>query len=253
MTNFNFITADGNTLSGSFNIVPINYPTISSSFILTGEVITSSLSPVSLSLADNTYKVEYNNKNTSNNWYVKTISGSIYSVSGSSITSASVVTFNLANHISNPLAVRTVDIVPINKNTLFNGSFVSQEKVTYTTDNNGSLTVSLIQQPYTVNLNGKNKYISFNILPSGSSCNAKDVIVSNTSTIPVITPINISQFGYTAQVSDLRYALSGSIGTSSYAITASYVLNSNNYINIDGGNPYSIYGGIQQFINGGNP
>ena len=226
MTQLHFITCNSSSLSNYFEIQPIVYPIVSNQKILTAEPVSSSFAPSSMSLADNLYKVEYNDTLTANNWYIQITGSNINLISGSYITgSLCNVYFNLANHVSNPLAVSAIEIQPINKNVMFNGNFVSKEHVTYTTDANGTFTASLIPQPYAVFIKSPVKNTTFNILPSGSSCNAKDVIVSSTNVSSIITPRNNALFAYPASVSDARYMLSGSsvsFNTSSFVTTASF-------------------------------
>ena len=229
--NFNFITANGTLLTSSFNIVPVSYPTIYNSQIIAGECYSNSLAPINLSITDNIYKIEYNDKKTANNWFISSSNNTASYVSASVYSgSFSNVYFDLANLVNSPLSFEVVDIKPLQKNVFFNDSFVSQEAVSYTADTNGTFTASLVPQPYLVTLYSANKTknTTFTILPSGSDCFAKDVITTTNFISSVITPANSANYGYTAQASDARYAFSngsGSVASSSYAVTASYVPN----------------------------
>ena len=208
--NFNFTTCDNVAVTGSFSVVPLNYPEINGQAILDGTIFYSPFSPNTANLASSLYKVEYNTKKVANTWYIQTTGSAFTLVSGSNVTNSSSVTFNLSDHCSNPLAVQNVEIKPVNKSVMYGQSFISQESVFYNADNNGQLIVSLFIQPYTVILHGKIKDTAFTILPSGSSCYASNVIVSSQNCSPIITPQNSAFYAYPVQISDARYMRSGS-------------------------------------------
>ncbi len=229
MVNFQFIKADGTQITKSFSVQPVNYPKISGNYIVSGDAITSSNAPASLNLVgNNIYKVENNLSATHpNTWYISSSASTFTVISGSNISSSMcATTFNLEDIITNPLSIDMVEIAPINKNVVWSGSFVLYSPLVYTTDSTGSFVVSLVQQPYEITLKGIHRDTVFQILPSGSSCNAKDVIVTDSFVSNHITVKSSANYAYTADASDARYARSGSSGGSSvscsYANTASY-------------------------------
>ena len=220
---FNFKTFDGAILSGSFNIIPVNYPGTNNNSILTGDVITSSISPATLVLADDVFKVEYNDQQTSNTWYVQQSSGIVITPLSCSVISASLcnVYFNLADFNLNSLNGRTVKVTPLNSSTVdLNGNYISKESITYTADANGCFTALMLPQVYIVRVQSKIKETVFQILPTGSTCNAKDVMVNGYVKTTSIPPVNNTQVSYTCQASDLRYIQPGQMVSSS--ISASW-------------------------------
>ena len=208
MTNFNFIRADGSQVTTSFDVLPVTYQIVNNNYIVTADPVSSSVSPASMSLATNVYKVE-NNLEATNTWYISVdTTGSIYSVSGSDFTnsgSLSTVTFNFETSNLVPFAVSTVSIQPIYTNVLYSSSFVLNDSILFTTNSSGSFTASLVPMPLKVTCYSKQKKTSFTIIPSGLNCNAKDVIVTSTMVSNAITPSNSATYGYTAQTSNAKY------------------------------------------------
>ncbi len=231
---FNFIKSDSSSVTSSFDVLPVYFPSISASSILTGDVINNCDSPISLSLSDNTYKVENNTRVSTNTWFVNVSSGSLISmISGSTVTgSVTCVAFNLKNFISVPLSTVNVDIWPVNTSVMWNGNFVTKDTLFLATDTNGQLTCSLVPQPYNVLVYGHNKKnTSLQIFPSGSFNNAADIVVSGLNTSTIINPFNSASLGYTAQVSDARYVLAGGFfNSASFAATASYAVKSDSSV-----------------------
>ncbi len=231
---FHFITAEGQVVSKSFSANPITYPLSSGSYVATSDPLPFTGSPQTLNLIDNDYKIECN-RTSHNNWFVhfsgsdSNVTASAKIFSGSYYTgSMATVLFNFIDHNHAALDVNTVHIKPVNENVGFQHSFVLEDTITKTTDGNGSITVTLVPQPYDVIFKGDVKSTPFQILPSGS-CTASAIIVSDYKVARVITPINQSTFGYPATSADVRYVLQGgSIASASYAgyaLSASYAIN----------------------------
>src|SRR5258708_29763164 len=131
---YNFKLADGTLVNQSFQIVPINFPAVSGSYIVNGDIITSSFSPASFDLITNVHKIELN-KGVPNNWYISgsNVTASAAIVSGSYSTgSLCAVTFNNIDNARHLDAGRTISIKPLNKNVGFNDSFILQDTVYYT-------------------------------------------------------------------------------------------------------------------------
>jgi hypothetical protein len=72
---------------------------------------------------------------------------------------------------------------------------------------------------------------------------SSSVYIINADTASYITASNID-----GTILSSSYSVSAS-----YTNTASFALNTNIYVNIDGGSPFTNYGGIQQQIDGGQP
>jgi hypothetical protein len=215
---FQFINADGSSVTSSFSFQPIIYPLTNGSYRVLADVINSSVAPATFSLVDNIYKVE-NNGESSNDWYINQ-SGSV--ISGSTSSGSLVnVTFNLEN--SNGISNLPIyfSLIPINKNIGFidvSGSkfLVTGNRIDCVTDLTGSLTIPLVpNQPYKIKYVGKIKNCIDRILPTTDS-NVNDCIVQSSMVSQTITPQNNSLYSYTAAASDLRYQ------SASYAISASY-------------------------------
>ena len=230
----NFINAAGTQQTGSYSFYPINYPTITNQYQIDGDVISQSSSPnFSQSLANNIYKFESNGLAT-NDWYISASNNNVYSVVSGSAISSSIcqVYFSL---IKSDLSIDSntlVTITPVQKNTIYiNGgssSMVYNDTLSFYTDINGNLTASLLSQPYKVVYQGLVKNTTFKIYPT-ASCNVNQCEVTGFNISNTITTQNQSVYGYTAKTSDLRYILSGSIGSSvssSYASSSSFALNS---------------------------
>lgn len=235
MQTFIFKLVDGTPVTSSFAIVPINFPTVSSSYIVNGDILTSSVAPASFNLNSNVFKVELN-KGSANNWYISasssTVTASAAIVSGSYSTGSlcNVSFFNIDNG-RNLDAGKTISIKPVRKNVGYGDSFILEDTVYHTTDATGSLVVSLVPQTYSVQYHGNFRTEPYSILvPNSGSVNVKDILVTSTNVARVITPKNQSDFAYTAQASDARYlsnatSVSSSV-SASYAGTASVLLGS---------------------------
>ena len=216
--NFNFILADGNMVTSSFTVAPLNYPTVNGYKTVDGDIITGSASPATINLLPNNYKIQ-NNLESTNDWYIAVTTSSFSIISGSTITaSLCAVTFNLED-ITDTNTSASVAITPIYKNVVYSGSFVMGDTVNHATDPTGSLTVNLVPMPYHVSVTGIYRNTKFKIYPTGSSVNANQCIVTGTNVNNTITPQNNAIYGYTAQASDARYMLSGSSGNSFPDIT----------------------------------
>jgi hypothetical protein len=215
---FQFINADGSSVTSSFSFQPIIYPLTNGSYRVLADVINSSVAPATFSLVDNIYKIE-NNGESSNDWYINQ-SGSV--ISGSTSSGSLVnVTFNLENSTGISNLPIYFSLTPINKNIGFidvSGSkfLVTGNRIDCVTDLTGSLTIPLVpNQPYKIKYVGKIKNCIDRILPTTDS-NVNDCIVQSSMVSQTITPQNNSLYSYTAAASDLRYQ------SASYAISASY-------------------------------
>ena len=214
---FRFKLVDGTEVTKSFSLVPVTFPIVSSNnSVVTGDPLDYTTAPKLIDVVDNIYKIECNNK-ASNDWYINSsgsnTTASAHIVSGSYITgSLCSVTFNLVDHGLTPLDVKSVTVAPKESNIGFNDSFILEDGVTSTTNGSGVLTLTLVPTTLDVTVKGTKKNTKFSILPSGSSCYASSVIVTSTNVSRNITPANQANYGYTAQASDARYALSGSVG-----------------------------------------
>jgi len=248
---FNFRLCDWTQVNQSFNIVPINFPIVSGSYIVNGDIITGSSAPVTLDLIPNVFKIELN-KEASNNWFISsstnTTTASTAIISGSyscqidwsdNILWNSIgnewetgvlcaVTFNNLSNARQLDANKPITIKPLGKNLGFNDSFILQDTVNYTTDSTGSLTVTLVPQYYKITYNGGYRNESYIILvPNVATANAKDCIVTSLNVAKVINLQNQSLYAYTAQSSDARYYLTGStVLSASYALVAQTLLGS---------------------------
>lgn len=229
--NFDFCRADGQQVSGSFNLVPISYPVVHGHYMVDGEPMTLTASTTQ-SIVENYYKVELNNS-TTNDWYI--YPAGIYPYGAANIYSGSYstgslcqVAFSLSNHVLNTSSVNSVIIKPVNPNIGFNNCFVTEEALSFTPVN-GNFSCSLVPQAYHVTLKGDKKNTKFNILvPASSSAPAEELIVTTNSVASTINITNQALFAYTAEASDARYLVidnSGSAVSSSYAKTASWATN----------------------------
>ena len=224
---FQFINADGSSVTSSFSFQPVIYPLANGSYRVLADVITSSVAPAQINLFTNVYKVE-NNGESSNDWYINQ-SGSV--ISGSTSSGSLVnVTFNLEN--SNGISNLPIyfSLTPINKNIGFidvSGSnfLVTGNRIECVTDLTGSLTIPLVpNQPYKIKYVGNIKNCIDRILPTTDS-NVNDCIVQSSMVSQTITPQNQAVYGYTAQTSDLRYlGINANVASSSYAVSSSYSL-----------------------------
>lgn len=227
MQTFNFKLVDGTAVTSSFAIVPINFPNVSSSYLVNGDILTSSVAPTSFNLVPNVFKVELN-KGASNNWYISssttTTTASAAIVSGSYSTgSLCSVSFNNIDNGHNLDAGKTISIKPVRKNVGFADSFILEDTVYHVTDATGSLVVSLVPQTYSVQYHGNFRTEPYSIyIPNSGSVNAKDCLVTSTNVARVITSKNSADFAYTAQASDARY-LSNALTVSS-SVSASHAL-----------------------------
>lgn len=253
MLKFKFININGVEVFKTFSVAPITYPITNGSYVVNGDIITGS-SPETLDLIPNTFKVELNHS-CSNNWYIATAdtstTASSFIVSGSYITGSLVnVVFNLQDHVSNPSTIKNVELKAINENIGFNDSFVLEDSLTAITDGLGSFTVSLVPQAYNITFKGIKRFTKFkiNVPNTGSTVNAKDLIVTSANVSSRINIKNQSEMAYTAATSDLRYIQSnGAIASASYsnyAVTASYAHNA-------GGNSETASYGVNGFKVGG--
>jgi len=221
MNTFTFIKADGTLLTNNFEYAPVQFPIISGSKMLTGDVITVPSSPATIHIEDNTYKVGINSRST-NDFYVSVSGGVLSVLSDIQITGVFCsVSVDVANHDSNPASIKSIEFIPRFTGGTFNGAYVVKDSLIYTTDVNGHVTVNLVPGVvYSVLLHGNRRNTPFDIRPTGTSCNAKDVWVSDVNAMPFSPPTNSASFAYPAQVSDKRYMLSGSVVSST---TASYI------------------------------
>ena len=228
MVNFNFILANSSSYTGSFSVVPITYPTVPSiNEIATGDIYTSSNSPLSVNLLPDTFKIEANLQNA-NNWYIGVDSGSNVSLLSGSNVGKTTVIFNLVNQQNVPLSNKKISIEPLYKNIMYSGSYVLSDTLYYTLDNSGSLTVDLVNVPYKITefqLSGRNT--TWKMYATGSSPQyASQCIIQSSGVSANITPVNNSLFSYTAAASDARYlGISGSVTSASYSLTSSYASN----------------------------
>src|ERR1044071_8645955 len=224
---FKFVLADGSPVTKSFNVQPTSYPTPFGDKILTGDPLTVSGSPIVLSVYDQLYKVELNQESANDWFFLATASNSTASaniVSGSYYSTSLCLTyFDFNNFQINPLTIKRVEITPANSGIAWQDSFVLGDTLRYLPDSDGNLTIPLVPEPLDVVVVGEKKKTPFSIFPSGSSCTASQVIVTDSGVINIVTPLNQAFFGYTAKVSDNRYVAKG--GSIDNAISASYSLN----------------------------
>jgi hypothetical protein len=217
----------------SFSIAPVNFPIIYQDAIVNGNVFSSSTAPVTYDLVPNVYHIQLNSEAT-NDWYIQT-TGSTVTASAAIVSGSYATGFICSTSFDNLISTKAfgaftdVDLEPITKkNVGFNDSFILADKVTYTTDESGSLTVPLVPQGYWVTWNDGERNKSYKILvPNSASVDAALCIVTTNNVSKIITPQNSANYGYTATVSDARYLnISASVPSASYAGTASVLLGS---------------------------
>lgn len=219
---FKFILCDTSEVTSAFDVRPVNYPTPSSSVVITGDPIFYTESPQSIDIVPNIYKVQLN-RLSNNDWYLSgsnaTASANI--ISGSYLSqSVATVLFDFADSVHTLGTVKSVTITPASKNVGWQDYFVLQDSVQYTTDDNGSITLDLVPQSYNVKYVGTKKNTSFSIVASGS-CTASAIMATTIKVANTITPANQAAYAYTAQVSDARY-VRGTNGTASLSVSSSY-------------------------------
>ena len=241
--------------TSSFSIQPVIYPSVPNTPVMVmGDPYTQSnaSTPVTLALYPNVYKIE-NNKESTNTWFIQTVgstnpTASANIVSGSYFSSSlSNVYFDLQNLVGTPFitvtgsnftnVINTIQIKPLLKNVGWNDSFIFNDRLIYNITSSTGVTIALVQMPYEVIFYGNVKNTPFKIWPTGTSCNASDVIVTNTNISALITPQNSAQFGYTAQASDARYIQFG--GSIANAVSASYAKSASWAPSTGGGNSIS--------------
>ena len=235
-TTFRFTTCEGTEITtNSWNLQPVSFPTTICESLAIGDPVTYSGSAQTLDILNTTYKVELN-RSASNDWYISIDNSSSATASANIISgqystgSLCTVTMNLIDHVRKPSAVRTVEFNTIFKNVGWNDYFVLQDGLVKTTDVSGTLTVDLIPGYYNVVFKGEKKRTLFTILvPNDSTANAKDIVVTDRLVAETISVKNEANYGYTAQTADARFVGIGElVGSSSYALTASYAVNSAN-------------------------
>jgi hypothetical protein len=234
MTQFNFIQADGTQTTSSFSWKPVNYPIFVGNNHTNADVETSSVSPQSITLVPNFYKVELLNE-TDSVWYITTDStGSVTPVSGSTLLTGSfcAVTWQPISSNYSSSTNTKITIQPIYGGYYYSGSFVLQDTLTYTTDSNGSLTVNLLPIQYKVTEWGNVKNTKYVIQPSGSVANVNTIMIQSSFVSVQITPQNQAQYSYPAAVTDLRYIqVGGAINSASFALSSSYATTSSVSLN----------------------
>ena len=234
MQNFIFKFSNGEPATGSFTLAPVSFVKSSGSYIVNGNRFSSSNAPASFDLVPNVWKVEYNDPQNSNTWFISssadTITASSAIVSGSYSTgSLCQVTFNVIDGKRSFDAYKTMSIKPAATNVGFNDWFALTDTLYYVTDQSGSLVVNLVPQAYTVHYYNdfKSKPYKYTILvPASASVYASQCLANDYKVSPIVTPQNRGTFGPTYDVADQRYAFKNQQFTSS--ISSSFATNAIN-------------------------
>jgi len=228
MNTYNFAKADLTQTSKSIDIRPINYPITVGTGFMFGDIVTSSVSPFSCDLVPDIYEFEYDDRSE---WFVNVSGSTVSVVSGSNVSSSCLVTFQPLDVFGSASCNTEIIIEPLWKNVVFNSGsysnyFIQRDSLRYFTDATGNLAVRFVSMPYKIYVLGKIKNPEPTVIwPTGSAANFNDIKVTfnRVSTVPTIT--NNSNAAWPKDVSDGRYARSGSGGSS---VSASYALTSSN-------------------------
>lgn len=232
MQTLNFILADGTPVTQSITLKPLTYPVPNNlGGLATGDIISASVTPVTLNLVDTTWDLQCNLE-SDNDWFFSTSGSQLSLISGSTLSSSySTVTINNLTDGNNLLLPHTdIYFSPLYKNVMLqsgsNNYFVMGDTFKHTTDASASLTLNLLPLPYKMEYIGRSKNTCDKILPSGSTCNITDIGIQGVKISKIITPTNQNLYGYTAQAADARFlSISGTVTSASYALSASYVPN----------------------------